>query len=324
MTEIGPPPQPTVLDGTIKVHKPPSQPPVIIDEPNPKYQDLTQCGHLNLRLRFWLTDLRLSRGAAPTFEDIQNRFDRLDKPGRGALDEDKAQILLSWAFDLDTKREDWDAIFYHLMGPTTSVVRKDVLLKWAASILNRRTRGPYILLCLRSILLGARAILTHLLTASFVIDHKGRFWRCWKVLKPLTGIYMFLSVPYQMAFLRRQLLGQFLPSLLASWAFDFLMAIDLVLRFNTSFIDEHSLQVKGQEGITCHGGAEGLIRRLSDTYIDGARLSVAHMWWLCHYNRCLIVSGSVTATSSPTLPWTSSLSCPLILWLLTMTPMEGH
>jgi len=48
---------------------------------------------------------RAQRGLTLGSDDIYNRFIRLDVHGMGALDETKAQLLISWAFDVDFDKQ---------------------------------------------------------------------------------------------------------------------------------------------------------------------------------------------------------------------------
>lgn len=221
----------------------------LIDLPNGKFQGLSWSKRMLLHIRFRMAERRIIRLIVKdmniSVEDIANRFDRLDTHGRGVLDETRTQLLLSWAFDVDFKAEDWDAIFYYLVGEKSCFARRHNILTWTTSLLKRRPRQTSRFYSFVRLVADSGRALVHRISASnFIIDHTGSFSRKWKVIRAVVALYMFLTVPYQIAFLRESLLGRYFPSLIVSWAFDVLMMLDIVLKFNMSFTDERSLKVK--------------------------------------------------------------------------------
>ena len=221
----------------------------LIGNDNRIYYTLGLCDKLLLPLRLWRVRRKLSHqimiGLSATSEEIHNRCLRLDVFAVGALDETKTQLLISWAFDVDLKRSEWDAVFYHLAGPNTALAKREAILAWTDSLLQdhsqrmkREDRGQ------GSWLKGLVYSWSKSLTQTHgVIDHRGSFARVWAVVKFLAALYMFLSIPYQVTLLREELLGRYFTSLLVSWAFDVVLVMDIIIRFNLSFIDGRSLHV---------------------------------------------------------------------------------
>lgn len=202
--------------------------PDMADQPNPRFQDVSIFTRLTLWMRFKMIEQRLARrvsgGIMASSEDIQNRFARLDVMGKGALDETKAQLLLSWAFDVDLKLKDWDAIFFRLAGPESCLVQRDAILRWTDSLIRRHSRkSPSWHAIFLSFIAWVKATAIHLASVPLIFDHEGPFTRVWRVVNFMTALYTFVSVPYQIAFLRHELLGRYFSSLAASWAFDVLM-----------------------------------------------------------------------------------------------------
>ena len=153
-------------------------------------------------LHMMLIRRRLSRhvaeGLSATREDIQNRFVRLDVLDLGALDETKTQLLLSWAFDIDLRQSDWEAIFYHLAGPSASLAKREAILAWTDSLLRDHSReATSVSARFRSTVKPITDFGNYFARTNFVIDHQGPFIAFWRVVKTIVALYIFLSVPYQ-------------------------------------------------------------------------------------------------------------------------------
>lgn len=65
-----------------------------------------------------------------------------------------------------------------------------------------------------------------------VFDNTGRFAKLWGRVMVVVALYYFLSVPYQIAFLRRSLTTSHRACLLVSYAFDALLVADVLIKFN--------------------------------------------------------------------------------------------
>lgn len=65
-----------------------------------------------------------------------------------------------------------------------------------------------------------------------VFDNTGRFAKLWGRVMVAVALYYFLSVPYQIAFLRRSLTTSHRACLLVSYAFDALLVADVLIKFN--------------------------------------------------------------------------------------------
>lgn len=176
------------------------EPSSMVDRPPGNSVRISSFGRAKLALRFWFAEHRIahliSRDLNITNEAIAGRFDRLDALGRGALDDSRTQLLLFWAFDVDMKREDWDAILYHLAGATSScLVQRQRLLAWTGKLLKRRTSHDS---CLTSCCHGVLRVITLLservAASSFIVDHTGSFARYWRAVRAFTALYMFLTV----------------------------------------------------------------------------------------------------------------------------------
>jgi len=243
-------PRDTVMNTIVDFTRDGYAPFPLSQQPAQRLEDMSYLQRLLLPLRLRIVGRKLAhkahKGLCVTTEDIQNRFTRLDAMDLGALDDTKTQLLFSWAFDIDLKKDDWDALFYHLAGPSSVLAKRDVILSFIDSLTQRRShRLPSVATCLHAMAHSLRRITKQVLATRFVFDHNSNFANIWEIIKCTAALYMFLSVPYQIAFLRHGLLTTYFTSLSISWAFDALFVIDVFLKFNRSFVDERSIEVSG-------------------------------------------------------------------------------
>jgi len=201
---------------------------------------------LGVRHRFVRRRLRnrAGKGLTATVEDIETRFHRLDVHESGALDETKTQLLISWAFDIDLKPDDWDSIYHHLVDPTTGLANKQAIMDWTNSILVQKSEPSNAFKRrLHDSTTTMRAQLKQMSNRRFIIHHKGTFNHLWRAVHFTTLLYMFLSVPYQLSLLRYGLLENYFTSLLISWCFDAILILEMLFKFNRSYEDERSIEV---------------------------------------------------------------------------------
>jgi len=226
---------------------------MVVAQHTERYEGLGCCWRqIIFPIRRWIIQARLTRrvaqGMTANLDDVANRFRRLDVLDLGALDDTKTQLLLSWAFDIDMAQSDWDIIFYYLAGPDSALAKQEAIMDWVESILSKPAEQHTSLAsCMHSLMESIHAFGDHLSNQHFIIPHQGRFARLWRVVMFLTVLYMFISVPYMIAFLRYALLTKYFTSLLISWSFDVILFLDIIVKLNMSYEDERSLEVRPHE-----------------------------------------------------------------------------
>jgi len=213
------------------------------------YNRINWWGRLLLPFRLRRIEKKLlqqvAKGLTASSEDVHSRFSRLDALELGALDETKTQLLISWAFDIDLKQNEWHAVFYHLAGPESGLAKREAILMWTDSLLKQHRKQLAVTdVYIQAIKNNLSDVRNHLQNTHGVIDHQARFAYIWSIITTAANLYMFLSVPYQTTLLHNKLLGQYFASLLISWGFDAILLLDIILKFNMSFVDERSLQVR--------------------------------------------------------------------------------
>jgi hypothetical protein len=187
-------------------------------------------GRLTQAMGSWRLKRKLLAMMARTgdlnIEDMKRNFARLDTDSWGSLDREKVELLLSWSFDTELTRDEWDALFQSLTDEESSDMVHITAIEMLFTELNEEARKKA-----QSKPLGSR---------SFIFDKQGMFISVWRRVMGLVGLYYFLSVPYQIAFLRSDLDTTYKTTLWVSYAFDCITVLNVLVKLNTAFIDPQS------------------------------------------------------------------------------------
>jgi hypothetical protein len=167
---------------------------------------------------------RRLRGTRIDMDVVEFNFKRLDPEGGGYVDRDYAELLLGWTFSVDLNRDEWEILTDQVIDPTTGVASYASIAALCHE-LGARRGGK---------LAGEARPRT---ATTLVFKEDGAFISYWRKLMSLTACFYFATLPYIFAFLRDDLLTQYVGILWASWGMDSLMLLDVLVKLNTSYTD---------------------------------------------------------------------------------------
>ncbi|TFJ86293.1 hypothetical protein NSK_002501 [Nannochloropsis salina CCMP1776] len=196
--------------------------------------------------------------------DFARHFARLDLERCDWLDRNRTELLLARGFDADLSRGEWGLLAESLKDNVVGKVSLAAVERFwmelngvsaklqVASALDASRRGINSLNPSQRVLKdnaafdaeGSKRIPGAMIlverrswSEALLFDRKGWFISMWVVVMIVNALYYFLSVPFIIAFLRDEILGEYESCLWVAYAFDCLLLCDVLVKLNTSFID---------------------------------------------------------------------------------------
>ncbi|GAB5032884.1 potassium channel skor-like [Nannochloropsis oceanica] len=223
--------------------------------------------------KLWLVKRKLraslltSKGSSSTqlaMPDFERHFARFDLEHCGWLDRTRTELLLNRGFDVYLSREEWELVAESLedkvvgkvdlatverfwmelngiaiKAPVNSAL--DVSIRGGKSLdLSQRAAKELAVLNAggsKRLAAGVVIVERRSWSEALLFDSKGHFIALWRLVMTFNALYYFLSVPFMIAFLRDEILGEYRTSLYVAYAFDCLLFCDVFVKLNTSFLD---------------------------------------------------------------------------------------